>query len=288
MADPNVFPEVVSFTQKWHTEPYSLISSERAELSVSDKNVVVTGGGTGIGKAIAVAFAKAGANSVAILGRRVDRLQSGVAAISAANVGTSALYEIADLTSSIQVENALDRIVSKTGKIDIFVSSAGTLSELGPIVGYDSSTFMRSFELNTLTTFNVIQAFTSHCGADPVFINVSTCTAHTRPIYGAGAYNISKLASLKTVDQFAFENEKFHVVQFHPGWVPTEMNGMQAEAPDVAELPGMFCVWLASPEARFLRGKFVWSNWDVQELLQRADEIKSSKLLNLVLDGVLM
>jgi hypothetical protein len=55
-----------------------------------------------------------------------------------------------------------------------------------------------------------------------------------------------------------------------------------------AELPGQFCVWLASKEARFLRGKFLWANWDVEELMQRAEEIRNSKLLNLVLDGVPM
>jgi hypothetical protein len=33
-----------------------------------------------------------------------------------------------------------------------------------------------------------------------------------------------------------------------------------------AELPGQFAVWLASPEARFLHGRFVWTEWDVDEL----------------------
>jgi hypothetical protein len=35
---------------------------------------------------------------------------------------------------------------------------------------------------------------------------------------------------------------------------------------DVAELPGNFAVWAASPEAEFLHGRFVWANWDVDEL----------------------
>lgn len=54
------------------------------------------------------------------------------------------------------------------------------------------------------------------------------------------------------------------------------------------ELPGQFAVWLASPEAKFLRSKFVWANWDVKELLARKNEIRETKLLNLILDGVLM
>jgi len=56
----------------------------------------------------------------------------------------------------------------------------------------------------------------------------------------------------------------------------------------VAELPAEFCVWLASSEAKFLKGKFVWANWDAQELLERKEEIESTKLLNWLLEGVPM
>lgn len=55
------------------------------------------------------------------------------------------------------------------------------------------------------------------------------------------------------------------------------------------DLPGHFYVWLASPEAKFLRNKFVWVNWDVKELMARADEIISNEhLLKVNLNGVPM
>lgn len=54
------------------------------------------------------------------------------------------------------------------------------------------------------------------------------------------------------------------------------------------ELPAHFCVWLASAEAEFLKGKFVWTNWDAQELVSRKQEIKASRLLTLGLNGVAM
>lgn len=56
----------------------------------------------------------------------------------------------------------------------------------------------------------------------------------------------------------------------------------------LAELPGNFAVWLASSEANFLRSKFVWANWDVDELMARAEEIRNSRLLTVMLDGVPM
>ena len=54
----------------------------------------------------------------------------------------------------------------------------------------------------------------------------------------------------------------------------------------VVELPGRFCVWLASQEAKFLRGKFVWVNWDVDELKARKEEIMGTDFLNTGLWGV--
>jgi aminopeptidase C len=53
-------------------------------------------------------------------------------------------------------------------------------------------------------------------------------------------------------------------------------------------LPGHFCVWLASPEAKFLKSKMVWANWDADEMIARKDEILSSRLLTWLLDGVPM
>jgi hypothetical protein len=59
-----------------------------------------------------------------------------------------------------------------------------------------------------------------------------------------------------------------------------------SKANKVVELPAHFIVWLASEEAKFLKGKFVWANWDAEELLVRADEIQTSMLLEVTLNGV--
>jgi len=54
----------------------------------------------------------------------------------------------------------------------------------------------------------------------------------------------------------------------------------------LAELAGQFCLWLASSEARFLKNKFVWVNWDAEELVQRQEEIKRSGILMMSLKGL--
>ncbi len=53
----------------------------------------------------------------------------------------------------------------------------------------------------------------------------------------------------------------------------------------IASLAGAFMVWLASPEADFVKGKFLWANWDVEELKARKEEIQGSSLLTMTLDG---
>jgi hypothetical protein len=55
--------------------------------------------------------------------------------------------------------------------------------------------------------------------------------------------------------------------------------------PDLVSLPASFNVWLASPEARFLKGKFLWANWDVDELKAQAEEIEASTQLSIGLGG---
>jgi hypothetical protein len=54
---------------------------------------------------------------------------------------------------------------------------------------------------------------------------------------------------------------------------------------DLVSLPASFNVWLASPEARFLKGKFLWTNWDVDELKAQAKEIEASERLSIGLGG---
>ncbi|TKA60933.1 hypothetical protein B0A55_12652, partial [Friedmanniomyces simplex] len=54
---------------------------------------------------------------------------------------------------------------------------------------------------------------------------------------------------------------------------------------DDVQLPGQFAVWLASPEAEFLKGRFVWANWDVDELLDGKERILKENLLKIGLVG---
>ncbi len=54
---------------------------------------------------------------------------------------------------------------------------------------------------------------------------------------------------------------------------------------NLVELPAHLAVWLASPEASFLRGKFVWTNWDVDNLKEKVKEIQESPIMTATVAG---
>lgn len=170
----NIRDKFVYFTKLVHHEPYAQISPLRPELSAKGKNVVVTGGGTGIGKAIAIEFVRAGAQSVSVIGRRGDRLKATADEMHAAisDAGPTILYEVADCGKRDQVDRALSSISAKVGPLHILIANAGDLQAPGPVKDYSAEQFMYGFHVNVLTTFQTVQSFLSLATENPTIINI--------------------------------------------------------------------------------------------------------------------
>ena len=92
---------------------------------LAGKVALITGGGTGIGRSIALAFAREGAK-VAVVGRRAEKLEAVVAEIQSA--GGEALAVPCDVSRAADVTDAIARVVAKYGKLDVLVNNAGVLS----------------------------------------------------------------------------------------------------------------------------------------------------------------
>jgi NAD(P)-dependent dehydrogenase (short-subunit alcohol dehydrogenase family) len=229
----------ISFTKTWHTHPYAAISPKRTEVSAAGKNVIITGGGTGIGKAIAKAFAQAGAASVTILGRRLDRLQTSSAEISAAaGPSTQVLFEVADVSKFASIKAALDNIVAKTGKINVFVSNAGVMRKSGTVADFDEADVRYDYDINVFGAMNAIQAFLPHAAPGACLFNTSSCIGHVGYMPGVWSYAGSKAAAIKMFEYVAAENPDLHVVSIHPGVVSTEINaGGSTVTPDSRKIP---------------------------------------------------
>lgn len=110
---------------------------------------------------------------------------------------------------------------------------------------------------------------------------------------GFSAHSISKLAVWHLTSFIAAENPNVLAVGLHPGVVPTDMlvPSFARFAGDTTELVGGVSVWLAAQgaqsKANWLSGRFINSNWDVEELLGRKEEIEAKGLLKISLAGTL-
>lgn len=109
-----------------------------------DHVVWITGGGSGIGRALAVAFAREGA-SVAVSGRRAEKLAETVAAIEA--IGARALAVPCDVLDEASIAAAVRSVVDAWGSIDVAVANAG-YSVMGRIEDLDLSYWRRQFDVN--------------------------------------------------------------------------------------------------------------------------------------------
>ena len=108
--------------------------------------VWITGGGSGIGRALALAFADEGAD-VAVSGRRRGKIDEVAAAVT--ERGRRGLAVCCDVTDDATLGAAVDRIVAELGRLDVAVANAG-FSVSGQVLRQDVEDWRRQFETNTI------------------------------------------------------------------------------------------------------------------------------------------
>lgn len=181
-------------------------------------HAMVTGGGRGIGRAIAAALTGAGA-AVTVMGRSKAPLAEAVAG------GDAAGYFVADATDQRALHEGLQQAAAKRGAIDILVANAGG-AESAPFAGTDPEMFRRLFELNTLS---VVHAAHEVLGSMVTrgFGRI-VAVASTAGLKGYGyvtAYCASKHATVGLVRSLAVETAKTGVTvnAVCPGYSDTDM-----------------------------------------------------------------
>ena len=144
--------------------------------------------------------------------------------------------------------------------------------------------------MNVKGTLSTGRAFFPSRKKDASVIGVST-NAYEFPssfLDGFSAYVTSKLAQGRLMQMLAAENPDVFIGVMHPGIIETEMmvnSGVSGVPIDSILLPAHFIVWMASKEARFIHGKFVYANWDIDELKAKSEKVQSSDDLTISLRG---
>ena len=217
--------EFTWLTKVAHHDTYPEIDPKQEKLSAAGKHVVVTGGGTGIGKSIATSFALAGAASVAIISRRQAVLEQAAKYIAAAGTNTKVVFASADAADKTSLAAAFKQIADQTGgTIDIFVSSAGSFQGPAKIVDIEADELQKAFDLNVLSSFNAFKAFLPYAVKDAHIYNISSGIGHMAPVPMVFSYALIKAAGIKLFDYIGEEHPNFHVVNVQPGVIATEMN----------------------------------------------------------------
>jgi len=256
-------------TATWHNDTYESISPSRPELSVADKTVVIIGGGSGIGRETALAFATAGASHIALLGRTKSTLEETASLITSAGKTSSSVH-VADLIKGETLRTAATAV----GKWNVLVLASGYVSAPSTVSTSDEAEWWKGFETNVQGTFLAARAFIptadlSNASILGITSDVSLMPAAHLP--GLSSYVSSKFAQAKVFEFLAAENPNIFIATINPGMVETNNFNRTGASPeglpmDKIQLPAHFLVWMASPEAAFLRGRCTWVNWDVEEL----------------------
>ncbi|OAA60287.1 NAD(P)-binding domain protein [Niveomyces insectorum RCEF 264] len=271
------------FTKACYHNVYPAISPVRSELSQVGQNVLITGGGTNIGKVIAKSFAIASAKTVVIVGRRINVLTSAVAelqqAAEAAGSSTQFLARSCDVADSTMVNSLWDFLSAQRIHIDVLVLNAVRFTEPKQLVDLGIDEVWRQFEVNVKGPLHFTERFQKQSGRGQKFLlNVTTAAMHmlhnsmvaTRPSYSLTKASITYAAQ---VIADSVKPEEIQVISFHPGMIYTDIwksiGITQDQLPfDTLELAGGLAVWAASKESAFLHGRYIISNWDVDELAE--------------------
>ncbi len=187
-------------------------------MRLSGKVAIITGGGSGIGKAIAQAYAREDA-SVVIAGRHQEKLDD-----AAREIGRDCLPVAADVSQSSDVERLVSAAIEKFKRVDVLVNNAGILIP-GTAESLSEEDFDQTFNVNVRGLWLLSRAVLPHMRAGGgSIINVgsvlSTLGARNRVAYAASKGAVLAMTRAMALDHAA---DKIRVNCICPGIVETEM-----------------------------------------------------------------
>jgi NAD(P)-dependent dehydrogenase (short-subunit alcohol dehydrogenase family) len=235
------------------------------------KTALVTGGGTGIGRAVAVALAREGA-TVVVAGRTPDTLAKTAELVEAAGATSDTIR--ADVADHDDVARLVTETVKRHGGLHIAVNNAATIGTPGPLADLDHDTWTRVLATNLTGVWLSMKYEIAHMrtGGEGTIVNVSSSIGAHMTLPMLGAYAATKAAVSTLTRTAAKENIRsgIRINAISPGPVDTPMSRFPGEttadrdtrlaealpigrAASTDEIAAAVA-WLASPESTFVVG----------------------------------
>ncbi|KAI0542552.1 short chain dehydrogenase [Xylaria digitata] len=291
-----MYGKYATFTDPIHNGPYGAISPLRAELSQAGKTILISGGTTGIGYGIARGFVKASAARVIITGRRAEVVSKAVADLQQEADKTEVTGLPSDVSNAEAVDALWDKLKSDGIVVDVLVLSAVGFPPAKPLRDIGTAGIWKVFDVNVRAQLQMTERFDKQEGKGgsetKYLVYVSSVSVHDfnvgREYPGYALTKHSFQLGLQLIAQDT-PPEEIQIISYNPGAIFTENAQEKGYTENsvpwdhefssylilnhVVDLPGHFAVWAASPEAKFLHGRFVWATWDVEKL--QSGEIRS-------------
>lgn len=190
---------------------------------LADKRCVITGAGSGIGRASAIRFAHEGA-SVLVVGRSADNTEETAAIVRSA--GGRAVAMVADATAEADVEAVVAQCIAEFGGLDVFFANAGTPGTNTPLLEQTVEEWNDVWRVNTISAFLAVKhagRFMTQKGGGSIILTSSA--ASLRANAGSIQYSASKAAvnSLAQCAANALTGTGVRVNAILPGLVETKM-----------------------------------------------------------------
>ncbi|KAJ0420589.1 oxidoreductase [Aspergillus carlsbadensis] len=278
--DDDTITQFKNFTTTQHHDTYAGIQ----HADHRSHTVLVTGASSGIGRAIALSYARAGAPQIAIIARRpLEEVEAQLIA-TAAEAGhpvPRVLKLVADVTDERSINNAVSELKREFGRLDILVNNAGRVETMSSILEGNPGDWWRTWEVNIKGVYLTTRAFLPILlqGGEKTIANIGSMGA-VSPVPGLSGYVSTKLGLLRFIDILTREYEGQGILSFtvYPGDVPTEVRGsfpaeMAQYFVDSPALPGDSITWLTQKRLDWLSGRFISLRWDLPEMVSRQEEI---------------
>lgn len=237
-------------------------------FTLEGKVALVTGASRGMGQAIAIAYAEAGAD-VAVAARSADGLEATVKAVETA--GARALAITADVTVPADLERLVASTLDTFGTVDVLVNNAGGPIFNAPFLDIREEGFEKVLALNLTSIVRLTRLVGRHMvsrGSGSVISIGSPSTF--RPWPAITPYSVAKAGVLNLTQALAQEwgPAGVRVNMVSPGWIDTEINRafVESRASDMiagdvpmgrwgvaADVVGV-CMWLASDASAYVTG----------------------------------